>query len=205
MKKGVDETYLSKLSEGVSKRLESKGLQVNPAAVRALVSQEGLRKEVGYLHNHGMPDDILYSAVEHGIRDAQRTQRSPNTIRPEDVALSIYGELRASRKYGEMAQELVEKGIIDKKDARRFESKIERALKIKKKDAGRSVGLLEDMVKRAAIYIPFAISAAFLLAGVVKASVTGAIIGGGEVDFNVLFGIGFLLLGLAIHHFSVHN
>lgn len=53
-----------------------------------------------------------------------------------------------------------------------------------------------------AIYTPFALSVGFLLRGAVNASYTGAIIGGGEVDFNILVGIGFLFFGLAVHHFS---
>ncbi|MFH1592789.1 MAG: hypothetical protein ABIB47_05475 [Candidatus Woesearchaeota archaeon] len=207
----VDDKYLSDLSEDVSKILQRSGMDVGAEAVETLLAQKtNLREEIGYLHEHGMPERVLSRAVSMGIVNAQKTGGEPS-IRPEEVALSVYEAVRDNRRYGEMARELVAEGIIKKKDVRKFESMLEEGIKEHGKGAKKAARALEKVVDegdswiRAAVYIIFAISAAFLIAGAFGASVTGAIIGGGETDFNILFGIMFLLLGLAIHHFSSHN
>jgi len=197
--KEVDEKYISNLSKVVGKRLKRYG--VGAEAVGNFLKNEGLRNEIGYLRRHNMPDAFLYKILSAGIREALETSQMPS-ITPKLVTLTIYDQLRKNEMYRHFADELIAEGIVDEREAERFKRTIDARLKKHKEETTKAVGSLEKMLREAAIYLPFAISIGFLLIGVVNTTYTGAIIGGGEIDINVLFGIAFLLLGLAIHHFS---
>ena len=203
--KGVDEKYIFDLSKAVGERLKKYG--VNAEAVNNFLQNEGLRDEISYLRRHNMPDRFLYRVVSAGIREALEASQAsgtphiPNVVNPKLVTLTIYDQLRKNETYRHFADELIEEGIIDGRDAERFRRTIDAKLKKHKEETTKAVGSLERMLREAAVYVPFAISIGFLLVSVVNATYTGAIIGGGEIDINVLFGIAFLLLGLAIHHF----
>ncbi len=201
MKSG-DDAYFSKLSEAVSERLGKYGIKAG--AIRNLLNHDELRKEIGYLRNHYVPDRFIYRIVSNGIVESMQTEQRPS-ITPEIVAFMVYDQLKKDRRYEHFAKELVDEGIIESKEAEKFRKTLDERLKRHRKEIASGSRTLEELLKKAVIYIPFAISIGFMLFALVKATYTGAVIGGGEVDINVLLGVGFLFLGLALYHFSSKN
>ena len=199
MKNG-DDDYYSKLSGAVTERLKRYG--VTSDAVHGFLNQEELRKEIDYLKDQRIPDSVLSTVVSNGIKEALQYGHQRPSITPELVAFTIYDQLRKNKAYGHVAQELIDEGILEGNEAQRWKETIEKRLKLHRAQTGRTTKTLEELLRKAALYAPFAVSVGFLISAVINATYTGAIIGGGEVDFNILLGVGFLLFGLAVHHFS---
>lgn len=195
-----DQEYLRRLSEAVSERLQKQQVPVEAEPVYNLVSQPLMYKEIEFLRRHGMNDRIIYDMVGRGVVDAMRG-KSPS-ITQERVARAVYEEVRENDRYEKIAKELGR--LLGEKDIGDIEKRVGRKLKIRRKESAGAAGALEEILRKAAVYLPFILAVGFLLKGFIIASVTGAVIGGGggTADLNVLFGIGFFLLGLAIHHFK---
>ncbi|MEK6847396.1 MAG: hypothetical protein AABY16_04490, partial [Nanoarchaeota archaeon] len=193
-----DQEYLRRLSEAVSERLQKQHVPVKAEPVYNLVSQSPMYKEIDFLRKR-LPERIIYDLVSGGVADALRG-RDPN-ITPKRVARAIYVEISEDEKYRKYAKELGK--LLGEKNVGDIERMVKKELERRRGETSKTIKTLDEMVRRAAVYLPFMVAVGFLLKGFISASVTGAVIGsGGTADLNVLFGIGFFLLGLAIHHFK---
>jgi len=88
------------------------------------------------------------------------------------------------------------RGIFNYKGGERDYEHLKEALVRRKNSV---LGGLEKVVKKAAVYICFILSGGFITASLMKAVITGAIIGGGVVDYNTMVGVALLLLGFALN------
>ena len=193
-----DQEYLRRLSEAVSERLQKQHVPVEAEPVYNLVSQFPMYNEIDFLRKR-LPERIIYDLVSGGVADALRG-RDPN-ITPKRVARAIYVEISEDEKYRKYAKELGK--LLGEKNVGDIERMVKKELERRRGETSKTIKTLDEMVRRAAVYLPFMVAVGFLLKGFISASVTGAVIGsGGTADLNVLFGIGFFLLGLAIHHFK---
>ena len=204
MRRGEDK-YYGELSEAVSSRLYRSG--VSKEAIGSLLEGKELRKEIELFRREMVPERVIYGLVSAGIGQAMKEGKKAVSIGPETVAFAIYSRLEKSKTYRNLADELVEEGIIDKKDVKRYIENVKKH----KKETGRTVRSLariideskdgDELRRVAAIIVSFGISGWFLLKSLFSGGYTAAVIGGGVLDSNIVYGLVFLLLGMALTHF----
>ena len=200
MKKGDD--FYSRLSEEISHRLHKYG--ISEEAATNLFKDETLHREIDYLRKNGVPDAYINRVVENGLAHALSKGQRPS-IGPDLVAFAVYDGVRKTKKYAEIADELVEGGIIQERDVKRFRGMFDQGLKLHKKETKKAAGSLERLLRNAAVYVPFGVSGLILFKGLLFGGITGAVVGGGVADYTMFYGVVFFLLGLAMHYFLYKN
>ena len=144
------------------------------------------------------PEDTADHALKIALRETMEGKRATY----HTFAKSILDELDETDNYDPHAVDtFVEKGYISRSDGEKIKRRhiAERGERLHKG--------LEGLIKlrKAAVFFFLTVSALFLLKSLFSGGYTAAVIGGGVADLDIIYGIIFLLLGLALAHFYLRK
>ena len=141
----------------------------------------------------GVPRATIFHVFEDSINAVRHNSKD---ISPEKYISIIARNLSDLGQYGQVVEKLNSMGLIDNKTFMEYRADM---IKEHRKSSEGVFG--EGKAVNSFIWGSFLVSGWFFFRGLLEGTITGAVIGGGVVDFNIAFGVIFLMLGLALSHF----
>ncbi len=191
-----------KLSDEILKRYP----QNIKETVKKILGSENAVDTYKTLKDSNVPGYIISNVISDSIEDIANGK----VVTADGFVKVVAEDLARQGEYTKTLVSLYHRGLIDEKTYKHDINLIEKVRKEHLESLKKGPERLEERVKKyrvAAIFIWLSFSASFwyFLSGLFKASVTGAVIGGGNVDLNIMYGVIFLLLGLALSHFYLNR
>lgn len=173
--------------------------------IRALLANS---EELRNVYNIMEKDRVAPGFISEAFRSGLEAVSEKGRYEAHDFVVGIARRMARYGAFEDVIEEMRREDLFDDREYQKLLKKVreERKRGIKALKGRTAESLMERVEenrtsRRAAVFLPLFISAYFLLKSFFGGGFIGAVIGGGVVDLNVIYGVIFLLLGLAMAHF----